>query len=199
MSRIPKERTIFTNYYSEERFNEARNFLFDEYGEDNRWETVDDIPDSEVFEQLTFDEEICWGDTLQDIDNFDSNSNSYYIMVGEVGRWNGIFAGGKIFKNLLEAIYYATEDCNLIEIYDENGQFKICCSHHDGSNSFLIKEITDKGLDYLSNWENNWDDERTEQYVHNQIIKRYSHNLNYVHKVWGCPMREYEKQTKEKV
>lgn len=39
---------------------------------------------------------------------------------------------------------------------------------------YEIKKLTSKGESYLENWENNFNDNRTEEYVHNQIIENYS-------------------------
>ena len=64
------------------------------------------------------------------------------------------------------------------------------CTHHDGTNSYEIKKLTDKGIAYLSNYENNWDGTRSLQYVHDKIMESYSVLPNFAHKVYGLPKRE---------
>ena len=116
------------------------------------------------------------------------------LTIGEVGLWHGVYKAGKIgdFENLW---YKAIKDCDYIKVYDENGHLYLTCSHHDGTCHFEIKEITPKGREYLDRWE--WgDDNRTEEYTHNQIYKRYSKLPRYAEKVMGCKAKEYIKPTK---
>lgn len=88
----------------------------------------------------------------------------------------------------------AMTDCDYVHLYDENGHFYMQCSHHDGTNYYEIKKLTDKGIEYLKNWEENWNDRRSERYVHNQIMKRYSILPNFSHRVYGCPKVQWKKE-----
>ena len=67
------------------------------------------------------------------------------IMQGTVGRWNGTFPAGKtgILDLLLSELMECADD---VEIYDENGHLFIRTTHHDGSNLFEVKALTDAGL-----------------------------------------------------
>mgnify|MGYP003309873686 CR=1 FL=1 len=140
-------------------------------------------------------EELDWENTMDTLNFYDEFNK--YILYGSIGRWNGVFSGGKIFNSIKDAIYYAIQDCYFIKIYDENGLLNIVCSHHDGTCHFMLKGLTDKGCDYLDNWEYNWNDKRTERKVHEQLVKRYTKNLHIAHKEYGCPIQQYVKPTKE--
>lgn len=180
---IAKERVIFQNYDLDDYEEDYRN----EYGEDEdfsenaMWQWIDDM--------VSIDFEY----TFRELKAFFHNQ---IIAFGSIGRWNGVYDGGKIFNNFEDAYWEMTKDCDYVKIYDENGHLFIHCSHHDGSCSFEIKELTKKGEEYFDRWEYSYDN-RSERDCHNQIIKRYSTIPNFAHKVYGMPRIENEKPTKE--
>jgi hypothetical protein len=75
----------------------------------------------------------------------------------------------------------------------------LTCSHHDGTCHYEIKILTDAGKEYLRNWEDSYNDRRTERAVHKQIFDRYSRIPRYAEKVWGAKSREYEPMTRETI
>lgn len=192
MKRIAKERVIYNNYDLD------KNYPDDELKEiaiECNWVDEDEeITNEMLWDWRYYEDETDWDATKADLTNFFKGKTVGFF--GEVGRWNGVYKAGKIgeFWDLFDD---AIEDCYYIKIYDENGKLFLTCSHHDGTCHFEIKEVTDKGSEYLNNWEYNYGDKRTEQYVHNQIYKRYSRNPRFSQKVYGCKPVEYEKQSKE--
>ena len=63
-----------------------------------------------------------------------------------------------------------------------------------GSDLYVyVTPLTTKGIEYLENWEENWDDKRSERYVHDQIMKKYSILPHFAHKVYGCPKVQWKK------
>lgn len=188
---IAKERVIYDNYDLWEKYPDDE---LKEMAHECEW--VDD--DEEITDEMLIDwryreDEVDWESEKERLDDFFKGKTVGFF--GEVGLWHGVYKAGKIgeFWKLFDD---AITDCGYIKLYDENGKFYLTCSHHDGTCHFEIKEITDEGKSYLERWEDNWDDKRTEQHVHNQIYKRYSRNPNYAHKVFGCRVKEYEKPTK---
>lgn len=185
---IAKERVIFNNYDMESYFEDARQCLID---------SGEEFDDSEV-ELHAYD--ICDMDfqiALEDLKRFFEDKDIIYF--GNVGRWNGVFEGGKISDDFEKAFCDMTKDCSYFKIYDENGHLFIHCSHHDGSCSFEVKILNDNGKRYFDNWEYSWNDKRTEREVYNQIVKRYSVLPNFVNKVYGLPRVENIKPTKEEL
>ncbi len=181
---IAKERIIFQNYDLdgyEEQYKEMCEENGEEFSENAMWDWVYFILDED------------FSIALAELEN---HFNNKIIAFGSVGRWNGVYDGGKVFNNFKDAYWAMTKDCDYVKIYDENGHLFIHCSHHDGSCSFEIKELTKKGEEYFDRWEYSYDN-RSERDCHNQIIKRYSKIPNFVHKVYGCKVREYEPTTKE--
>ena len=106
---------------------------------------------------------------------------------------------GETQEDFEEMLNKAAKDCDYIHLYDKNGHLYLKCSHHDGTNYYEIKKVTDRGVEYLANWKDNWDDNRTEQYVHNQIMERYSVLPHFGHKVYCWPKIEWKKEEKEVV
>ena len=187
--REPVTRTIYNNYclwetYPDEYIKEV--LIEDGY-------TEEEITDDMIWNTRYSYDEYDWEDakiTLTDF--FDGET---WILRGTNGLWYGRVEAGTIFTDFMEIFYKATKDCDYINIYDENGHFYLECSHHDGTNCYEIKKVTDKGIAYLENWENNWNDKRTEQYIHDKIMEKYSVLPNFAHKVYGCPKVEYKKVT----
>ncbi len=190
MKMVPKARTIYDNYD-----------LWEQYPDDDIKETIlasdwveneSEITD-EMIMNLRYDEDdVNWRCQKMELKKFFKGKTVGFF--GDVGRWDGVYKAGKIGE-FWDLFYKAIEDCAYIRIYDENGHMYLTCSHHDGTCHFEIKEITDKGTEYLDRWEYGTDN-RTEQYVHNQIFKRYSKVPRIAQKVYGCRAREYEPVSK---
>ena len=192
--KIPKERIIYNNYnlwetYSDEYLTEMAH----EFG----WIDDDEEPtDNQLITWRYEEDSIDWDAEKEMLDDF-FKEVSYIGFFGEIGRWNGVYRGGKIDTDFWKLFNDAITDCDYIKIYDENGHLYLTCSHHDGTCHFEIKEITDEGYEYYDRWNYNWNDNRKESQVMDQIYKRYSRLPNYANKVFGCKKREYEPATKE--
>ena len=191
-NRIPKPRIIYSNYdlleqYPDEEIIET--LIAMEYEED-------EITDEMISRERDFIDGITWEEERDRLREFFNNGNKW-ILVGSVGRWNGVYKYGTLFDTFDDFFYISTEDCWYWKFYDKNGHLHLTCSHHDGTCHYEIKEVTDKGIQYLENWENNWDDERTKEYVHTQIFNRYSRLPRFAEKVYGCKRVEYQPITKE--
>ena len=192
-NRIPVERIIYDNYrlwetYSDEEIKEY-------FMEENGYEE-DEITDEMIWKERYFLDEINWEEEKERLKKFFLNGNKW-IIFGEVGRWDGLYRAGTLFDTFDDFFYKATEDCFYWKFYDENGHLYLTCSHHDGTCCYEIKEVTDKGVQYFDNWEYNWDDKRSEEYVHTQIINRYSRLPRFAEKMYGCKRIEYQPITKE--
>ena len=190
---IPRERIIYDNYDLSEKYPDdelkAIAVECEWIGEDE----VDDISDEQLWAWRYREDEVDWDNEKYELTKFFEGKTVGFF--GSVGRWDGVYKAGKIGE-FWDLFYKAIEDCAYIKLYDENGHMYLTCSHHDGTCHFEIKEITDEGREYFDRWEYSWGDKRSEQYVHGQIHKRYSRLPNYMHKVCGCPKRDYEPQSK---
>lgn len=71
-----------------------------------------------------------------------------FVLQGTIGTWQGQMQGGFIFDSP-SGFYRAIEGCDDFTFYDDRGRLLIECSHHDGHNSYEVKELTEMGLKYL--------------------------------------------------
>jgi len=69
------------------------------------------------------------------------------VILGNLGLWNGPHQVIPYeCKSILEAVHKCIEDMDEVEIYeDQYGNLKVDGYHHDGTNHFTIKRVTDKG------------------------------------------------------
>ena len=192
MKGIAKERTIYDNYYLWKTYPDD---MLTEMAHDCEWIEENEEPsDEQLWEWRYEQDQFDWENEKSMLENFFEGKTVGFF--GSVGLWHGVYKAGNIGE-FWDLFHKAITDCDYIKLYDENGHFYLTCTHHDGTCHFEVKEITDKGREYLENWEDNWNDKRTEEYCHDQIYKRYSKIPRYAQKVFGCKAREYEPQSKE--
>ena len=180
--------TLFSNYFWEndengkDRYDYAREYLFEEYGEDEGWETEDDISDDRVSNEVYAQSEFEWDDFKVEFGKFLKDSYNGFLLVGTCGCWDGTYNGG-CYVNKFDDLYKFWNGCDCIKVYDENGHLYIEASHHDGTNYAELKELTCKGSNYVLN--HSWDSDRE---VHETLMSSnfYTRLPHYAHKVWGC-------------
>lgn len=71
-----------------------------------------------------------------------------YKVIADIGRWNGRVKGYGKFTgfNAIKACL-GNDSWSAVEIYETaRGTLKVDYHHHDGTNFFIIKEITNQGL-----------------------------------------------------
>lgn len=119
-----------------------------------------------------------WGDIQNNLEHF--FSEGVWIAQGTIGRWDGKYAAGFTFNNLSELLTYACKDCSQWKIYEWKGNMFLESAHHDGTNYFKIKKVTDKGINYLKNWENGYKADRTLQYMHTMVMRYYTTTPQYL-------------------
>lgn len=178
---------IFSNYYDSEKEKAIREFLLEDRGEDNGWETIDDIPNSEVWEEMSFNEQIEWEDVKSELENFFDDEE--ILVIGSVGRWDGTYSAGKVIS--YDQLWKCWDGCDSMEIYDEDGHMYINASHHDGNNHFEVKLLTEEGIKYYSRWNENWNDSRSEREIHKRLAESscYTHIPHFAREVYGCKTR----------
>ena len=179
---MKKQHFLFSNYYgdmySEEDIKEMINE--DIYGGLLNIEE-DDINDVLIYDYLR----MCLDNDFDDFKiNFKEElDNHYYVVTGTVGRWDGRYSGG-IVVNGLDEIMKLLRDCEYISIVDNNGHLEIKGSHHDGTNYFEVRELTDKGYDYYTRNEYLFNSKELCEKLYNS--SNYSRLPRLHKKVFGC-------------
>ena len=136
--------TVFStlDYYSQKYFEHVKKFLEETYGDKK-------ISDTEIMNEISFQLSQNWNDMYEDLLDFFDDER--VLATAKIGRWNGVFDGGKIgyFKEILADILDKQDD---FEIFDEDGHFLITTYHHDGQNNFEIKILTEKAEEILDEY-----------------------------------------------
>ena len=180
-----KKHIIFSNWNFDEWENYAREFILE-----NRADNGDDnteISDCELWDEIAFLQEIQWDDERAMMQNFFEGKT--LIVCGTFGSWRGALPAGKVIT--YDELWKCWKDCDYIELYDEGGHFYIRAAHHDGTNHYEVKLLTEKGVEYYDNWENSYTDRRSEQEIHEVLFgnSHYTHIPHYAREVFGCKTR----------
>lgn len=167
------KRTIYDNYYLCDTYTD--NDMIELARANGMIEEDETLSDSILWELRAECDREEWEETKAQLDKYFEGKTVIYF--GSVGHWDGLHQGGKV-GDFEELFYKAVKDCDYIKIEDNNGALLLTCSHHDGTNIFEIKEVTEKGIDYFDRWQYGTD-KRTEREAHEQIIRRYSRRPHF--------------------
>ena len=152
-----------------------------ESAEVNDWEIPEDGPsDDDLWQEWYEQNEREWDYIKCEVKYHDERGS--YLIIASLGLWNGRFDGGKIIDGYLsEAIGACFEDYN--KVYWQNKNLKVKAIHHDGTNHFIIKKLTDRGIEFYNNHYYDYDD-RT---MHQKLFKdaHYSHSVDFFARIYG--------------
>ena len=170
--------TLYSNYYGWIDDEDLRMSILDCERADNE----DDITDEMLWDEMHFLEEIYWDDFAYELKNF-FDKGSAWLLVGTLGLWYGKCKCGFVFKTF-EEFCKCFENCDYIEITDNKGHLEIKCSHHDGTNHYEVKRISDFGYE----WYNNhgcymYDEEAHTKMWNNNFMTSLPH---FARDVYGC-------------
>lgn len=154
-------------------YDNMREFLFDAYAQENAWQTKNDIPEDYVWENVYSHLDDEYTDFTTELDRY--LSCGVFIIQGVCGKWNGSVDCGRFVRNY-EDIRSGIEHLDYIKFYDKCGHFYIEGSHHDGSDKYELKQLTDKGIALA---ERNWFAHSRE--LHNKLMQNSSYSkLPYI-------------------
>lgn len=79
-------------------------------------------------------------------------SDDIYVIYGSFGRWDGPVMGGNIIRSyneLMNFLSFRGDHSNVF--FDDGGEFRVDQHHHDGSNHYIMRKLTRKGLERYRN------------------------------------------------
>lgn len=170
--------TLYSNYYGWIEEEEIKQELIDY----ERVESEEEITDEMIWDEMHFLEEMYWDDFSYELKNF-FNKGSAWLLTGSIGRWDGNYRGGYIF-NTFEEFCECLKDCDYVEITDNKGHFEVKCSHHDGTNFYEVKRVSDFGCEYFGthSWELSLEEVFTKMW-NNNFMTSLPH---FARDVYGC-------------
>lgn len=169
---------LYSNYYGWISEDEIRQYLWDcEY-----IDHLDEATDEMIYDAMYELERMYWDDISYELKHFFDKGNAW-LVTGSVGRWDGNYRGGYIF-NTFEEFCKCLKDCDYIEITDNKGHLEIECSHHDGTNFYEVKRVSDFGCEYFGthSWELSLEEVFTKMW-NNNFMTSLPH---FARDVYGC-------------
>jgi len=119
-----------------------------------------------IYEQASSNIELDTSDLFDALKIFD-RTHGRVLALADLGLWNGRFKGGKITRNLSDAVTEASEDSNTLYYERKGATLSLEARHHDGTNYFVFYEVTSKGEDYIQRNECRL----TREELHNELRK----------------------------
>ena len=136
--------TLFNNYCGEGYDFEEEKAMLEECNER-------EFTDEQVWDYIGEMEHEDWENAKSELKKVFGDRK--VIAAGNAGTWQGTFEAAKIFDNVERALSAITKDCDYIKIESWNGHVKVTASHHDGTNCFGLKVLTEKGETLYENWD----------------------------------------------
>lgn len=164
-------------YEEYDNYKEAKQLLED------TWDDDKPMSDNDVFEFMEDIDEDNWQLAVKELKTVFNGSGRVFILTGYAGTWCGDKKGGCIlwdYKDLQKV--WSGNYSKKVTIY-EAGYGKLCIdvSHHDGINYWEVRELTNRGKEYLEKNEN-----MEERKLHERLSKcPFSKNIHFVKEVWG--------------
>lgn len=153
-----RETVFYDNYDIDAYYQGARESLqerhFDLYGEEDY-----EPDDSEIWEEAYWLMETDYEEAKDEINRM---LCSNVLVTGTVSLWDGTYDGGKVYSALDiqrrkttlfdHVISKIGRDCEYFKIYLSGGVLHVECSHHDGTNHFEIRNMTEAGFMAYGDW-----------------------------------------------
>ena len=166
-----------TIYEDFDNFEEAKKMLEED------WDFEESISDDDVWQYMSDIDESDWQIATDDFKTVFNASGRVFILTGTAGTWCGDAAGGLIIWDYedLQKAWSGRYDKRVTIYEDSYGKLHIDIIHHDGTNHWQVRELTEKGKAYLE--KNEYMEERK---LHAKLAKcPYSKNIHFIKEAWG--------------
>ena len=141
-------------------------------------EENEDPSTNECWDRWYEEKDIEWDDVSYEM----KRCTGSFVVMGTLSLWNGKVGGSCLIKGtLLDAIQKCVEDYNRIYMYGR--KLYVEAVHHDGTNTFIIKKLTEKGEMYLENCEYSMNNAKMNQILFKN--SHYSHHIDHFSKLYG--------------
>ena len=139
---------FYDNY---ESYEEAKECFGDLILENSMYESEDEITDEDILRQ--FNDENCREynsvtDALLNHDKVKRPLGGGFLVLADLGLWDGRHKGGKVIGSLLSVLKECSSDSDGVKWEIKDNDLVITAPHHDGTNIFTVYFITPKGMDW---------------------------------------------------
>ena len=172
------ERTVFyTDDITDLDLQEAKEQIVnDEFG----YSEVGEVPDGLAYQFARDNKDFDFEELRDDLARYIKQND--LIVFGTCGRWDGRVSAGAFVRDIAD-LWKGLRHCDYLEVYEEDGHFYIKGVHHDWTDLYEVKRLTQKGVDlaYSHGWDHDQD-------LHNTIAKcnLYSGLPYFGRFCWGC-------------
>lgn len=145
---------------------------------------INEIEPSEddMYEYLASEIDWMLGDLYCEIETYErTHGAKSYVVLADLGLWNGRYDGGKVINGLWNTISQTLEDYSTIKLVGK--RLKVSAVHHDGTNYYEIRELTDKGTQYMERHEYDMSDRELHTKLFND--SHYSHEVSMFKEIYG--------------
>lgn len=139
---------FYDNYDS---YEDAKENLKDEIMDNSLYESEDEITEDDVLNQFNIDNGFEYEYVKESLLAHDKNVRPYdggFLVLADLGLWNGRCRGGKIIGSLLSVLEECSADSSGVSWEIKDNNLVITAPHHDGTNVFTVYFVTPKGMDW---------------------------------------------------
>ena len=172
---MKKQRVIWTYDTSKWDRKEAKEMFVELRGRN-----PEDEEDIDYF--ISQENDLCLDCEKENVECFERRyGTKHYVVLADLGLWNGRYDGGKVIKGLWGAIQKCFEDYNTI--YQDGKRLKVTAHHHDGTNHFQIRELTPRGLEFWYKHQYDYSDRKLNETLFND--SHYSNEVKLFNEMYG--------------
>ena len=138
--------SFWDNYENEEKAKaDFGDLIMEHCGYDSEEQIIfsDIIDEFDNMNEINYDE---FKDSILYHDKVKRPLDGAFLVVADLGLWDGRHAGGRIIGSLLSVLRECANGCDDIKYEIKNDDLVITGHHHDGVNIYTVKYITPKGF-----------------------------------------------------
>lgn len=106
-----------------------------------------------------------------------------YVIKAFLGLWDGTYEGGKIIEGMANVIFKCSGGEELFKYFMDGRVMKFMTLHHDGTNNFWIKELTERGEKYYETHKDEMGKREMVEKLYND--RHLSKHVTIWHEIYG--------------
>lgn len=115
------------------------------------YESMDEITHDDILEEFNDENRRHYNvvkDALLAHDKGKRPLDGGFLVLADLGKWDGRFKGGKIIGSLLSVLNECSSDYDSVKYEIKDNNLVITGEHHDSTDYFTVFYITEKGMNW---------------------------------------------------